>query len=124
MNDSGRVTDTVPKSGGPDDVARVVVVVDGVEVDVELELGVGVGVGAMRPPGGVVGAKVVVVTVVESARAADGAKAINPTMPTLANSPVRTAYRLLKRRRISVDIYLSRKRQTKRPTQTMSTKCQ
>jgi hypothetical protein len=84
MNDSGRVTDTVPKSGGPDDVARVVVVVD-VDVDVE------VGVGAMRPPGVVEGASVVVVTVVESAWAADGEKAINPTMPTLANSPARTA---------------------------------
>jgi hypothetical protein len=116
MNDSGRVTDTVPKSGGPDDVANVVVVVDDDDVEVV--------VGAGRPAGEAVGSNVVVVTVVESAWAADGAKAINPKMPTAATSPARTAYRLLKLRRMSVDIYLSRKRQTKRPTQTMSTKCQ
>ena len=71
-------------------------------------------------------ANVVVVVGVESAWAADGANAISPKMPTLASSPASTAYRLLNLRRIpvAVAIYLSKNRQTKRPTQTMSTKCQ
>jgi len=65
----------VPKSGGPDDVANVVVVVD---VDV-----VG-GVKPVKAGGGVVG-------VVGSAWAADGANAISAKIPTLANRPTSTA---------------------------------